>query len=194
MWAVEFGEIPTVQAAGPGNWSACRKFAERYRTCADGKTAPSALYPGGARGRRADGSLQLGSERDSKFIALFRLRPELVGNYRRSPGQLPAGIRPTLLAASCRFAMICLYMMSLFQIGCILVTCFSSSIRRPCASGLNRTPDPEYLLFSCHAESTVPHNGRGRAAAGTPGVTCNIRAFRKRPETAGVETLTPSRR
>ena len=88
MWAVDIGEAPTVQAAGPKEavlggpetWPACQEIAQHYRTITDGITAPSAaLYPGSARGWHVDGGLQPGPDRDGKVFVLFGLQPALVG-------------------------------------------------------------------------------------------------------------------
>ena len=88
LWAVDIGEVPTLQpvlpqeamTGGLETWSTCQEAARHCRTRADGVTAPSAaLRPGGAHGWRVDGGLRSGPDRDGKVIALFGSRPDLVG-------------------------------------------------------------------------------------------------------------------
>ena len=88
MWAVDIGEPPAIQAAGPDRvlsggpetWPACQELAQQYRAFTNGITAPSAaLKPCGARGWRVEGGLQPGPDRDGKVFALFGPWPDLVG-------------------------------------------------------------------------------------------------------------------
>ena len=88
LWAVEIGRPPTQQpdlpfevlTGDPTSWHECTRFAQEYRTTADGISAPSAaLHPGGARGWRVDGGLQNGPDRNARVFALFGRRPDLVG-------------------------------------------------------------------------------------------------------------------
>ena len=88
LWAVNIGDLPSLKPGlpqealmgGPETWQACREFAQPYRADEDGIIAPSAaLYPGGAHGWQVNGGLHRGPARDGMVIALFGLRPDLVG-------------------------------------------------------------------------------------------------------------------
>lgn len=90
VWAIELpDDLPAgaprlaqqVLTGGTATYEECQKEARRLR--AKGATAlraPSAaLLPGGARGWKVDGGLQLAAERDGSVLAVFGLRPDLVG-------------------------------------------------------------------------------------------------------------------
>ena len=89
LWAVEIGDAPTSRpplsmetlTGGRDSWPDCRRWAETRRMSdVEGMTAPSAaLVAGGARGWRVDGGLQSGPKKDGTVVALFGLRPDLVG-------------------------------------------------------------------------------------------------------------------
>lgn len=89
LWVVELEGSPVAQPDLPEEvltgdrttYLACQEEAARLR--AGGakalRTRSAALLPGGARGRRVDGGLQEGPERDGEVIVLFGRRPHLAG-------------------------------------------------------------------------------------------------------------------
>lgn len=88
IWAIEIGQPPTLEPdlprdillGGPESWPECTRFAQSHRDKVSAIAAPSAaMQPGGAHGWRVDGGLQHGPARDSRVIALFGPRPDLVG-------------------------------------------------------------------------------------------------------------------
>lgn len=90
LWAVELPDempapaprLPTrVLTGGIETYATCRIEARRLRAHgASALRAPSAaLLPRGARGWKVDGGLQPAVERDGTVLAVFGLRPDLVG-------------------------------------------------------------------------------------------------------------------
>jgi hypothetical protein len=92
IWAVEVPEAVRSMSQAPnlppetlvgslGSHKACQAEARRLRgEEAVAMRAPSAaIIPGGARGWRVEGGLQLGSPRDGEVFVLFGSRPDLIG-------------------------------------------------------------------------------------------------------------------
>jgi RES domain len=90
LWAIELpdnlaADEPNLSRAvltgGADTYAACRDEARRLRANgAKALRAPSAaLVPGGARGWKVDGSLQLASPRDGSVFAVFGPRSDLTG-------------------------------------------------------------------------------------------------------------------
>jgi len=105
LWAIEVrDDLPAdtprlparVLTGGTATYEECRKEARRLR--ANGATAlraPSAaLLPGGARGWKVDGGLQIAAEMDGTVVAVFGPRPDLLGWM----AALAARPRPDLLS------------------------------------------------------------------------------------------------
>jgi hypothetical protein len=70
-----------VLAGGVPTYEICQREARRLRAKgAQGLRAPSAaLLPGAARGWKVDGGLQRAADRDGIVVAVFGLRPDVVG-------------------------------------------------------------------------------------------------------------------
>ncbi len=90
LWAIDLpDDLPTeapglpqpVLTGGTATYEGCQKEARRLRTKGTKalRSPSAALLPGGARGWKVDGGLQLAAERDGTVLAVFGPRPELVG-------------------------------------------------------------------------------------------------------------------
>lgn len=89
LWAVDLGDEPSrsiklpmeTLTGGPETYTDCQEEAQRLRhRGASRLLAPfAALLPGGARGWRVDGGLQLGPLRNGQVLVLFGRRPDVVG-------------------------------------------------------------------------------------------------------------------